>query len=231
MSSPRAVAPARPAFSPAANVLLLAGTVVTSCADPSGPAGGGGSRGIESPRADFTARTVVTVDGSRFKVNGAVTYRGRPAEGLLMNVRMVNAVFEDTNRPEFNARQYQRVCGEDAKQRHAALPVSASPIRNGRTTSGVARASDLILVHFNALTVSAIANAVRTIRAAYPGKPIVCNEDAKTGSTAAAAASASVTAGASYGLMLERQNQHYPFDFEGRSDDRVAYDRMVVLTD
>jgi hypothetical protein len=31
--------------------------------------------------------------------------------------------------------------------------------------------------------------------------------------------------------MLERQNQHYPFDFEGRSDDRVAYDRMVVLTD
>src|SRR5262249_43934334 len=30
-------------------------------------------------------------------LNGAVTYRGAKAEGLLMNVRMVNAVFEDAN--------------------------------------------------------------------------------------------------------------------------------------
>jgi hypothetical protein len=47
---------------------------------------------------------------------------------------------------------------------------------------------------------------------------------------AAAAASASVQAGASYGLMVEHQNQRYPFDFHGRSDDPAAYDRYVVLT-
>lgn len=358
MSRLRAPAPVRPAVFPAAILLLLAGTLVASCSEPAAPAEGGEPRRVESPPAGFAARTVVTVDGSRFKVNGAVTYRGRPAEGLLMNVRMANAVFEDTNRPRFDAlantnefvarmpeyvslgmgaftvslqggypgyegarntaflrngdlsasylarvgkvieradglgaviilslfyqRQDQHLQDERAiragvinavnwvrakgyrnvilevvneyghggfdhailrsdagvadlirlaKQRHPALPVSASSLRNGRTTSGVARASDLILVHFNAVSVSGIPEAVRTIRAAYPGKPIVCNEDAKTGSSAAAAASGSVNAGASYGLMLERQNQHYPFDFEGRSDDRVAYDRMVALTD
>ena len=45
----------------------------------------------------------------------------------------------------------------------------------------------------------------------------------------AAAVLASCT-GASYGLTLERQNQDYPFDFEGRADDPVAYDRIVALT-
>jgi hypothetical protein len=30
--------------------------------------------------------------------------------------------------------------------------------------------------------------------------------------------------------MLQRQKQYYPFDFEGRSDDPVAYDRIVALT-
>src|SRR5262249_57278021 len=35
-------------------------------------------------------------------LKGAVTCRGAKAEGLLMNVRMVNAVFEDANRPEFD---------------------------------------------------------------------------------------------------------------------------------
>jgi hypothetical protein len=71
---------------------------------------------------------------------------------------------------------------------------------------------------------------VRVMRAAYPGKPIICNEDAKTGATAAAATSANVKAGASYGLTLERQNQDYPFDFDGRLDDPIAYDRYVALT-
>jgi hypothetical protein len=336
---------------------LLAAMLVASCTEPSGPAGGDGPEQVETRSAGFVARTVVTVDGGRFRVNGAVTYRGQPAEGMLMNVRMANAVFEDTNRPwfdpiantnEFVARMpeyvslgmraftvslqggypgyegarntaflkngdlkasyfarvakvieradalgaviiltlfYQRqdqhlqderairagvvkavdwirakgyrnvilevaneyghggfdhdILRSDAavadlirlaKQRHPALLVSASYLRNGRTTSRVASASDLILVHFNALTVSAIPEAVQAIRAAYPGKPIVCNEDAKTGSAAAAAASASVKAGASYGLMVERQNQYYPFDFEGRSDDPVAYDRIAALT-
>jgi hypothetical protein len=35
-------------------------------------------------------------------VNGRITCPGAPAEGLLMNVRMVNATFEDRRRPEFD---------------------------------------------------------------------------------------------------------------------------------
>jgi hypothetical protein len=34
-------------------------------------------------------------------IDGRITYPA-PAEGLLMNVRMVNAVFEDRSRPEFD---------------------------------------------------------------------------------------------------------------------------------
>ena len=80
------------------------------------------------------------------------------------------------------------------------------------------------------MSLSEIPTRLRALRTAYPGKPIVCNEDARSGSAAAAAASASVGAGASYGLMVEDQNQYYPFDFHGRKDDPIAYDRYVALT-
>lgn len=42
-------------------------------------------------------RTVVGVDGDRWLVNGSPTNPGAPAEGLLLNARMVQATFEDTN--------------------------------------------------------------------------------------------------------------------------------------
>src|SRR4051794_534790 len=47
--------------------------------------------------------TKVSIVNGRWHLNGAVTYPGAQAEGLLMNVRMVNAVFEDRNRPDFDA--------------------------------------------------------------------------------------------------------------------------------
>ncbi len=46
---------------------------------------------------DNAAHTrVAIVDGS-WHINDEITYRGSSAEGLLLNVRMVNATFEDTN--------------------------------------------------------------------------------------------------------------------------------------
>ncbi|HEY7612040.1 MAG TPA: hypothetical protein VH764_03535 [Gemmatimonadales bacterium] len=336
---------------------LLAAALLASCTGSTEPPEGTLSRRVESKPTGYVAKTVVTRDGRRFRINGAVTYRGKPAEGLLMNVRMVNAIFEDTNRPEFDpaantdefvarmpeyvsqgvlaftislqggypgyegarntafladgrldaaylaraadvieradalgaviiltlyyqrqdqylqneqavragivnvvdwvrARGYRNVILELvneynhrgfqhavlrsdasvagliglAKQRYPALLVSASHVRNGRTSTKVADASDLILVHFNQQSPAAMADSVRVMRAAYPGKPIVCNEDAKTGATAAAATSSNVKAGASYGLTLERKNQDYPFTFNGRADDPVAYDRIAALT-
>ena len=47
-------------------------------------------------------RTHVSIQKGRWFLNDAVTYRGTQAEGLLLNVRMVNAVFEDRNRPDFD---------------------------------------------------------------------------------------------------------------------------------
>jgi hypothetical protein len=47
-------------------------------------------------------RTVVGIDGDAFLINGRMTYRGRmyrglPIEGLLMNARMVQGIFDDLN--------------------------------------------------------------------------------------------------------------------------------------
>jgi CubicO group peptidase (beta-lactamase class C family) len=54
-----------------------------------------------SPGLESAARTQrsthVSIVNGRWHLNGAVTYPGAKAEGLLMNVRMVNAVFEDAN--------------------------------------------------------------------------------------------------------------------------------------
>lgn len=354
MDMPGAHGPAR---APLRYRTLFPGMLLAACAGPTDPADEAAGKSAAAAPARSIGTTRVTIEGGRFKVNGTITYRGKAAEGLLMNVRMVNSVFEDTNRPSFNpaantneflgrmrdyvalgvrgftvslqggypgyegARNsaflnngalkstylsrvaevveradalgaviivslyYQRqdqyledeqavragvvnaanwirskgyrnvileianeyghrgfnhgILRSDAgmadlirlaKSRHSGLPVSASYLRNGQTTSRVGAASDVILVHFNNLALSDIPARVRALRSAYPGKPILCNEDARTGSAAASAASASVQAGASYGLMVERRNQHWDFDFYGRRDDPTAYDRYVALT-
>jgi CubicO group peptidase (beta-lactamase class C family)/murein DD-endopeptidase MepM/ murein hydrolase activator NlpD len=58
--------------------------------------GPGGTQAWAEPR------TRVSIRDGRWYLNDQVTYWGTPAEGLLMNVRMVNAVFEDRNRPDFD---------------------------------------------------------------------------------------------------------------------------------
>lgn len=60
---------------------------------------------LPAPPAGFQPQTAVSIEGSSFKINGFLTYEGldQEAHGLLMNVRMVNAVFDDENpetRPE-----------------------------------------------------------------------------------------------------------------------------------
>lgn len=62
------------------------------------------------------SRTRVGIVDTKWSLNGTVTYAGAQAEGLLMNVRMVNAVFEDSNAatrpkefdPEANTMQFLR---------------------------------------------------------------------------------------------------------------------------
>jgi hypothetical protein len=335
--------------------LTLATLLLLACNDPTRPAEPANPARDGAPAA-YTARTRLTIDGPRFRLNGSLTYPGQPPEGMLLNVRMVNSVFEDDGRPEFDPESntaeflgrmeeyvahgvraftvslqggypgysgarnsafqpdgnlraaylarvarvieradahgavvilslfYQRqdqilrseqavragvikavdwvkqkgyrnilleianeyghpgfdhaVLRSDAgvaelirlaQDRHSSLPVSASTLGNARTTPRVAAASDVILVHFNVLSTSEIRTRVRDLRATFRTKPIVGNEDDRTGSAAVGALTASVEAGASYGLMVERVNQRYPFYFHGRSDDREAYDKYRAL--
>ncbi len=48
-------------------------------------------------------RTHVSIVDGRWQINDRVTYPGTRAEGLLINVRMVNSVFEDRHRADFDA--------------------------------------------------------------------------------------------------------------------------------
>jgi hypothetical protein len=48
-------------------------------------------------------RTSISIDGMQWKINDEITYPGTFAEGLLMNVRMVNGTFEDRKRADFDS--------------------------------------------------------------------------------------------------------------------------------
>jgi hypothetical protein len=59
---------------------------------------------------------------------------------------------------------------------------------------------------------------------------IVPAEDTKTGDAGAKAAELCVAAGGSWGLMLERVIQHYPFAFRGPAADKAVYAVIKRLT-
>jgi CubicO group peptidase (beta-lactamase class C family) len=115
-----------------------------------------------------------------------------------------------------------------AKQTSPELLVSASGMGDGKLDDAVAEASDFLLVHFNSTPVDAIPDRLAALKRF--GKPIVCNEDAKSGLAAASAAEVCVASRVSYGLMLEGHNQHFPFHFDGAADDPVFYAKLAALT-
>jgi hypothetical protein len=52
--------------------------------------------------AAFAPRTKLTITGTKWHLNGQPTYRGTAIEGQLLNVRMVNCIFEDAARADFD---------------------------------------------------------------------------------------------------------------------------------
>jgi CubicO group peptidase (beta-lactamase class C family) len=302
-----------------------------------------------------TPKTKVTIKDGKWHLNGRITYPGSRAEGLLMNVRMVNAVFEDAQRPDFDPgantdefltqipdyvasgiraftlnlqggmpgyegavnsafnpdgslresylhrlrrviaacdhhgavvilgcfyqRQDQLLRDADAvragvsnvvkwvtenglanvvleisnefdhggfdhrvlktvdgqvellrlaKRLAPDLLVSTSGLGHGRVPEPVAQAGDFILIHFNGTPLEQIPGRIAALK--HHGKPVVCNEDDKTGTRGAEAARLCVANGASWGLMLQRLNQHFPFTFHGAVDDPVIYRALDELT-
>ncbi|MEW6234441.1 MAG: hypothetical protein AB1656_03550 [Candidatus Omnitrophota bacterium] len=115
-----------------------------------------------------------------------------------------------------------------AKQTAPRLFVSTSGLGDGLTNEKIAEAADFILLHFNGAPVEKIPDCI-SLWKKY-SKPIVCNEDDKTGEEAAKAAEISVLHGCSYGLMLKEINQYQPFQFQGTKDDPAAYEKFRKLS-
>jgi CubicO group peptidase (beta-lactamase class C family) len=115
-----------------------------------------------------------------------------------------------------------------ARQTAPGLLISASGYGDGHIDREVAEAADLLLPHWNGTQVEQIPARLELLKKF--GKPIVANEDDKTGADAVDALRVSVENGASYGLMLERHNQRFPFHFDGAADDPVFYAELHKLT-
>jgi CubicO group peptidase (beta-lactamase class C family) len=115
-----------------------------------------------------------------------------------------------------------------AKQTAPGLLVSASGYGDGRIDPEVAEAADFLLPHWNSTKVEEILARIEVLKKF--GRPIVANEDDKTGTNAMAALRVCAQNGVSYGLMLERHNQHFPFHFDGAADDPVFYAELKKVT-
>lgn len=115
-----------------------------------------------------------------------------------------------------------------AKETAPGLLISASGYGDGKIDAEVAEAADFLLPHWNGTPVHHIPGRVAALKRF--GKPIVCNEDDKTGSQAVAAMQASISSGAAYGLMLKERNQTFPFRFQGEADDPVFYAALRAAT-
>lgn len=114
-----------------------------------------------------------------------------------------------------------------AKETAPELLVSTSGIGNGRIDAEVAEACDFLLPHWNGTKIDDIAERVETLK--QFGKPIVCNEDEREGLRAVIALRATVKEGCAYGLMLQKHNQHFPFEFHGPADDPEYYADLKKL--
>jgi CubicO group peptidase (beta-lactamase class C family) len=99
---------------------------------------------------------------------------------------------------------------------------------DGAVAPEIAGAADFVLLHFNDTPLAGISAAVRQARG-Y-GKPVVVNEDDKTGEAGADAARLAVAGGAAWGFMHSAKNQSVPFEFAGAADDPAVYTMLRRLT-
>ncbi|MCA9065733.1 MAG: serine hydrolase [Planctomycetaceae bacterium] len=125
--------------------------------------------------------------------------------------------------PEGQARLLQA-----AKEEHPRLLVTASGYGDGRIAPAVAAQCDFLTPHWNGTNPEQIPQRLNELRAI--GKPIVCNEDDRSGNDAVDAMQRTVAGGAGYGLMLVRHNQTIPFHFDGAKDDPVYYAALQEST-
>lgn len=115
-----------------------------------------------------------------------------------------------------------------AKRIAPDLLVSTSGMGSGLALEQIAAVSDFIILHFNRTPLNLIPE--RIAQARQYGKPVICNEDDKTGKVGAEAARLSIGAGAGWGYMHMEKNQVVPFEFDGAQDDTIVYGMLRDLT-
>ncbi len=116
-----------------------------------------------------------------------------------------------------------------AKQTAPGLLVSTAGMGSGLLPDEVAKASDVLLIHFNTTKLEDIPARIAALQ--KYGKPIVCNEDDKVGAEGAKAAQLCVEAGASWGFMHKDVNQYFPrLSFNSAADDPAVYAMLKRLT-
>ncbi len=167
---------------------------------------------------------------------GAVKAAVKNTAGWIRERGYTNVLLEIANEfanPGFDHKQIQASEGireliRLAKETCPGLLVSASGGSGGRIPHMISIESDFLLLHFGKVPVQKILERVAS--ADKVSKAIVCNGDSKIGEVGARALEATVNALASWGYSNQKQNQEYPFKFEGKADDPVVYAKFQELT-
>jgi sugar phosphate isomerase/epimerase len=149
---------------------------------------------------------------------------------------LTNVVIEIANEYDHNGFDHNQIKTADgeveliklAKEIAPNLLVSTSGLGHGRMDENISEVADFLLIHFNGTKVEDIPARIEALK--NFNKPIVCNEDDKTGKKAAAALKACVANGCSYGYMNKEINQYQPFEFKGYEDDPIVYDAFKEVT-
>ena len=115
-----------------------------------------------------------------------------------------------------------------AKSMDPSLLISTSGMGDGRLNDSLSAAVDFVTIHFNTTSLEDYSARINELK--KTGKPLICNEDDKTGKAGAGALILSVVNGCGWGYMNNAQNQYMPFRFEGVNDDTVVYNmfRKVI---
>jgi hypothetical protein len=117
---------------------------------------------------------------------------------------------------------------EYAKSLHPGLLVSTSGMGSGQMPDSIVQVADFVTIHFNTTRLDKYGERINALKKS--GKPVICNEDDKTGKEGAAALALSVINGCSWGYMNVEKNQTLPFMFEGVKDDTIVYDLMKKVS-
>ena len=138
------------------------------------------------------------------------------------------------NHPGFDHRILKSPEGEVelirlAKRTVPRLLISTSGLGDGLQDDGVARASDFRPHPFQLDSIEGNSEPRQRLEE-VPASPLSATKIKRRVNKPAKAAELSVANGASWGLMLEKLNQHFPFTFHGVADDPVVYATLKNLS-